>query len=356
MMVRSWSDLDLDALCARAKVFGFDLDNTLASSKQPMKPAMIERFGALTACATVALISGGSMAVVTSQVLDVLGEGADRSNLHVMPTAGSRYYRWDKGQWTLVYAHDLGETASQAIESSLERHAKALGLWEERVWGPRIENRGSQITFSALGQYAPVEAKQAWDPDNTKKRELARAVQSDFPELKVRPGGYSSVDVSEHGLDKGHAVRTLAGILGIQVGDIVFVGDRMTPEGNDYPAVEAGAVGVAVRDPEDALGLMDALLARIVRKPGGVMKCSTECSAQCAGRGAESAMERSGECTAQCNGECTAQCNGECTAQCNAECAGCGAECTAQCNGGCTAECLPGRSSGQLAGRMSGPM
>lgn len=72
MVVRSWSELDFDNVCSNAKVFGFDLDNTLASSKQPMKPAMIERFCALLDHTVVALISGGGMAVVTSQVLDVL--------------------------------------------------------------------------------------------------------------------------------------------------------------------------------------------------------------------------------------------------------------------------------------------
>ena len=76
MVVRSWSELDFDNVCSNAKVFGFDLDNTLASSKQPMKPAMIERFCALLDHTVVALISGGGMAVVTSQVLDVLTPNA----------------------------------------------------------------------------------------------------------------------------------------------------------------------------------------------------------------------------------------------------------------------------------------
>mgnify|MGYP000211158294 CR=1 FL=1 len=89
MVVRSWSELDFDNVCSNAKVFGFDLDNTLASSKQPMKPAMIERFCALLDHTVVALISGGGMAVVTSQVLDVLTPNARRGNLHVMPTSGS---------------------------------------------------------------------------------------------------------------------------------------------------------------------------------------------------------------------------------------------------------------------------
>ena len=176
MVVRSWSELDFDNVCSNAKVFGFDLDNTLASSKQPMKPAMIERFCALLDHTVVALISGGGMAVV--------------------PTSGSRYYRWDGTQWALVYAHDLSEATVAAVSESLERHARELGLWEQQVWGPRIENRGSQITFSALGQFAPVAAKQAWDRDNTKKQALVEAVKADLPHMRVRAGGYTSVDVS----------------------------------------------------------------------------------------------------------------------------------------------------------------
>lgn len=261
--VRSWTELDLDEVTAQVKVYGFDLDNTLASSKQPMAPAMIERFSRLTGCAVVAVISGGGIGVVTSQVLDVLTPTANRYNLHVMPTSGSRYYRWDGSSWALVYAHDLDADDAAVIEASLEHHAKALGMWQDEVWGPRIENRGSQITFSALGQYAPFEAKNAWDPDNSKKRALVEAVRADLPDFKVRAGGYSSVDVSRLGLDKAFAVRTLADMLHVDVEHIAFTGDRMTPDGNDYPAVAAGAMGMRVQDPHDALDLMDALLARL---------------------------------------------------------------------------------------------
>lgn len=135
MVVRSWAELDLDDICAHARVFGFDLDNTLASSKQPMEPAMIARFSALTAHATVALISGGGMDVVTSQVLDVLGPDADRGHLHVMPTSGSRYYRWDGERWALVYAHDLDDRTVAAITSSLERRAKELACGKNMSGG-----------------------------------------------------------------------------------------------------------------------------------------------------------------------------------------------------------------------------
>ena len=147
MVVRSWSELDFDNVCSNAKVFGFDLDNTLASSKQPMKPAMIERFCALLDHTVVALISGGGMAVVTSQVLDVLTPNARRGNLHVMPTSGSRYYRWDGTQWALVYAHDLSEATVAA-----DRLA-ALASVKEGMYGVEVKLADKARALEMLGKY-----------------------------------------------------------------------------------------------------------------------------------------------------------------------------------------------------------
>ena len=107
-----------------------------------------------------------------------------------------------------------------------------------------------------------MNTKQAWDRDNTKKQALVEAVKADLPHMRARAGGYTSVDVSECGIDKAYAVRKLTQTLGIRADEMVFVGDRMTPTGNDYPAVEAGAIGVRVENPQDTVQLLDALLAR----------------------------------------------------------------------------------------------
>ena len=40
----------------------------------------------------------------------------------------------------------------------------------ETAWGDLIEDRGSQVTYSALGQLAPLAAKAEWDPTGDKKR------------------------------------------------------------------------------------------------------------------------------------------------------------------------------------------
>lgn len=263
--VPRWDAVDVDSLCKEAGLIAFDLDNTLARSKKPMKDDMAECFSALTSLIDVAVITGGKYALLQSQVVDRLTEQADRSRMHLMPTSGTRYYRWNGRRWTQVFAHDLSDRDRAKAKESLERNAREQGIWANHVWGERIEDRGSQITFSALGQLAPVEAKEAWDPTDEKKRRLANAVAAELPELEVRPGGASSIDISQRGVDKSFAVRELADILGMEVGRIVFIGDRMDPGGNDYPAAVAGTRAVKVTGPADTVKLCGEIIASLSR-------------------------------------------------------------------------------------------
>lgn len=258
--------VNMDAVCEHARIIAFDLDNTLARSKKPMNSQMAERLSQLTALIPVAIITGGVFALVQSQILDVLTPDAKRENIHLMPTTGTRYYRWNKHDWQCVYEHDLSERDRSEAVLSLQRHAEELGIWEREAWGNRIEDRGSQITFSALGQQAPIELKERWDPDNVKKNLLTQAVAADLPHLAVRSGGSTSVDISQRGIDKAYAVRQLAEVLHVSVADIVFIGDRMDPDGNDYPAAMAGTMPIRVSGPDETLLLCDEFIARLSGK------------------------------------------------------------------------------------------
>lgn len=259
LVVPSWREQNLTAICSQVQVFAFDLDTTLARSKTRMTDSMATQFAALTRIIPVAIVSGGRFEQFEEQVLEVLPSNTNRANLHLMPTSGTRYYRWVDNRWEQVYAHDLSLEDRQAAMTSLENRARQLGLWEEQTWGPRIEDRGSQITFSALGQEAPVDRKEMWDVTNERKNALAQAVSQDLPHLQVRSGGSTSVDISAKGIDKAYAVRELAKILHTSVGQIAFIGDRMDPDGNDYPAAQAGTMALRVSDPDDTLLLIQQL-------------------------------------------------------------------------------------------------
>ena len=155
--VPCWNDVDIEELCNGVRLIAFDLDNTLARSKKPMKDDMAECFSALTSLIDVAVITGGKYALLKSQVVERLTGQANRSHLHLMPTSGTRYYRWGGSDWAPVFAHDLSADDRAKAYESLERNAREQGIWLTHVWGERIEDRGSQITFSALGQLAPIE-------------------------------------------------------------------------------------------------------------------------------------------------------------------------------------------------------
>ncbi|MBW3070132.1 HAD family hydrolase [Actinomyces sp. 432] len=246
------------------RLVAFDLDGTLAPSKSPMPAPMATALCALLDVVPVCIISGGQIGQFREQVLSRLGASAEElGQLHLMPTCGTRYYTRGDGDWKLVYANDLDPEQVKRAFAVVEAEARRLGLWEEQTWGPALEDRGSQITFSALGQQAPLEAKQAWDPTGEKKRRLRDAVAALLPDLEVRSGGSTSVDITRKGIDKAYGMRRLAEVTGIPLEQMLFIGDRLDPEGNDYPVKALGVACQAVDTWEDTAAFVTDLAARL---------------------------------------------------------------------------------------------
>lgn len=240
----------------------FDLDDTLAPSKSPLPESVAAALLSLLERVPVCIISGGRFEQFDQQVLQRLDLPAVLAErLHLMPTCGTTYYRWDGEAFAAVYAHDLTPAEKDAALSSLERHARRLGLWEERTWGPVLEDRGTQITFSALGQQAPVADKAAWDPTGERREALRAAVAADLPDLEVRSGGSTSVDITRKGVDKAYGMRALVELTGVPLEHLFFVGDRLDEGGNDRPVLDLGVRCHAVRGWEDTVTfLTDELL------------------------------------------------------------------------------------------------
>lgn len=250
------------------RVVAFDLDDTLAVSKSQIDDRMAKLLAQLLTQVDVCVISGGRFEQFDTQVLRHLDlDPVVRQRLHLMPTCGTRYYRWIDDGWGLVYAEDLSEEAKERIVEVLVEGAKALGIWEPEPWGDIIEDRGSQVTFSALGQKAPVDAKYAWDPDGAKKAALRDYAAARLPDLEVRSGGSTSVDVTKMGVDKAYGMRKLMEHLGLTIEDVLFVGDRLDEGGNDYPVKAMGIRSVAVTRWQDTADYVERLLTTL---PDGV--------------------------------------------------------------------------------------
>lgn len=244
------------------RLVAFDLDDTLAPSKTAIDPRMGDLLLRLAERVEVAIISGGQLQQFQTQVVERLPEtdAATLDRLHLMPTCGTQYYRLSGDGIETVYALSLTDDEKHRALTAVEEEAKRLGLWAEQTWGPILEDRGSQITFSALGQSAPLDAKTAWDPTGEKKNALRDAVAARIPDLEVRSGGSTSVDITHRGIDKAYGMRKLSEQTGIPLEDMLFVGDRLDEHGNDYPVLAMGVTCHAVEGWEDTAAYLDELI------------------------------------------------------------------------------------------------
>jgi phosphomannomutase len=238
----------------------FDLDGTLAESKQPLQEPMGEALANLLDVAHVAVISGGDWPQFEKQVASRLPERADRTKLWLMPTTGTKLYRFDD-EWRAVYAELFEEDEKQKILTAFDESLEATGFVPEQTWGERIEDRGSQITFSALGQEAPIDAKHSWDPDFAKRKVIQADLRQRLPGLSINMGGATSIDITREGVDKAYGLKKLSDASGIALDKMMFIGDAIFPGGNDYPAEQLGLDVVKVKNVDGTLAAIAGIVA-----------------------------------------------------------------------------------------------
>ena len=250
------------------KLIAFDLDGTLAPSKSHFDPRMVDLFNRLLDSYQVCVISGGKYELFQRQFLTQITTDASKlSKLHLMPTTGTRYYRFKNGNWDMQYAEDFSEDDKQRILSALETGWASDGVAVEKTYGPTIEDRLSQITLSPLGQEVVAELgdeglqlKATWDPDMKIRLKAAAAIQKLIPDFNVNVAGLTSIDVTIPGVDKAYGMRKLMENTGLSMEEILFIGDKMEQGGNDYPVRAMGIDWIAVKDWQDTAYVIQGVL------------------------------------------------------------------------------------------------
>ena len=238
----------------------FDLDGTLAESKSPVDPEMSALLQALLGTVQVAVISGGDWPQFEKQLISNLPQDERLVNLSLLPTCGTKFFQYTGG-WKKIYSEDFTTDEKERIITALKQ---ALGIADfkvEKLWGETIEDRGSQITFSALGQQAPLEEKNKWDSDFSKRKKIKAILDPLIPGFSVRIGGATSIDVTKSGIDKAYGIRKLRDLLGITLQDMIFIGDALFPGGNDSPVKATGVVCISVRGPMETKPVTEAIIA-----------------------------------------------------------------------------------------------
>lgn len=275
---------------ANKKIIGFDLDGTLAESKQKLTYGMAELLLGLLKVAKVAIISGGAFPQFDAQLLSSLREvahiirfGADGTladaasasplispdalpelrNLTLLPTNGSQRYDYDLATAEWKHAHlvhfpdELRSKVISAFDDILKSADYAL---PSETSGPALEDRGSQITYSALGQNAPLDKKKAWDPDQAKRQKIKAYLETMLPEADISIGGTTSIDILPKGINKAAGLGALLATLGLEKDEMAYVGDALFPGGNDYSVSEYGIECFKVANPRETAVLIKSWL------------------------------------------------------------------------------------------------
>ncbi|MGE5343355.1 MAG: HAD-IIB family hydrolase [Candidatus Omnitrophota bacterium] len=246
------------------KLIVFDLDGTLAESKSALDSEMTTLLGKLLRFINVAVISGGNWPQFQKQMLANHFPIDERlEKLSLLPTCGTKFYRYhhQDADWEKLYSEDFTEEQKKEIISAIEKAVKITGFKVEKNWGEQIEDRGSQITFSALGQEAPLEEKKKWDPDFAKRKQIVGILAGNLSEYSVQMGGTTSIDVTKPGINKAYGIHKLRDVLRIPIDEMLFVGDALFEGGNDHPAKETGAECIQVRDIEETKRVIEAVIA-----------------------------------------------------------------------------------------------
>src|SRR3989344_3258958 len=230
----------------------FDIDGTLTRSKQPMAAQISELLLALIRKRKVAIISGAGYDQFKWQVLDRFSrESNEFQNLYLLPADGTVFCGFN-GEWQCEHDDPLPDEEKKRIKSVFEKVFEESGFKKpNEIYGELVEDRGTQLNFSALGQNAPIEFKEAWDPDNKKREQIITALEPVLPGYSMRIGGTTSIEITRIGVDKAYGIGKLLKKTGISKEKVLYIGDKLFKGGNDEPVIALGIKCKEVSGPEE---------------------------------------------------------------------------------------------------------
>lgn len=248
----------------RPRLIAFDLDGTLAESKQPMSLDVGELLGQLLQKMPVAVMSGAGFAQFEKQFLPALPDNARLEWLYLFPDNAAQCYIYNNGAWQAKYDLAFTPEEKEHVLQALKIALAQVGLAEApvRVWGERVEDRGAEIAFSPLGQQAPLEAKREWhDAHDATRNRLHEVLATYLPDFAVAMGGLTTIDITRRGITKAYGIKELIKLTDISVSEMLYVGDALDEGGNDAVVKESGVRTQQVFGPPETATLIKKILS-----------------------------------------------------------------------------------------------
>ncbi|MEI6304888.1 MAG: HAD-IIB family hydrolase [Candidatus Taylorbacteria bacterium] len=239
------------------KVVIFSFNGTLVPNGGVLDAEMAELLTKLLVERKVVIISGCGFPKIETQFLNSFRTNANiLTNLLILPSSASKMLTW-KGAWTEVYTEHIAAKSKEEIFVSLNTALRKLG-WSmpEKTFGSVIQDRGTQITFSGLGENAPTELKEKWDRERIFRSKIVEELKSKLPNYDVRIGGLTSVDITKRGVNKGYGIRKVEEYLKVGPESLIFIGDAIFSGGNDFPVKASGIDCIQVHSPDETKQLL----------------------------------------------------------------------------------------------------
>ena len=246
------------------KIAAFDLDGTLTESKEKLDEEMARMLLVLAERVPMVIISGGSFKQFENQFLSewkriVPQKSEIHKNIIFLATNGTKQYEYDNqsDSWEKTKEVSFEEDVKQKVIEVLKEitDSEDFGI-PENHYGEYIEDRGTQVSFSALGQKAPLEEKKLWDPDHKKREKIKSKLESDVPDILASIGGTTTVDVLPKGFTKAVGLKRLLDERNVGKEEIIFVGDALFIGGNDYSVLESGIKSIRVSNPSETVAII----------------------------------------------------------------------------------------------------
>jgi phosphomannomutase len=247
------------------KLVAFDLDGTLTESKQRVSAEMAELLSQLLAKMPVAIMSGAGFAQFEKQCIDAMPADANLRRLFIFPDNAAQCFVYVDSKWRPQYDHAFSSDEKTRILQAFKESLIEVGMpMPPRLWGEQLEDRGAEIAFSALGQQAPLEAKEKWHETSEPLRDaLRKALTKRLPDFSISEGGLTTVQITRKGITKAYGIHRLTELTHIPVPDMLYVGDALQEGGNDAVVSESGIRTHAVFGPNETAALIQTLVERL---------------------------------------------------------------------------------------------
>jgi HAD superfamily hydrolase (TIGR01484 family) len=245
----------------------FDIDGTIAWSKQAVTNEMGEHLANLLQYTKVGIMSGAGFLQYKYQVLTALPASTHNENLTLFPTNASQRWHFENGAWATSYDLTFSDEERKHVMTVLTTGLRETGLDQiSPLWGEQIEDRGPQITFSALGQKAPLDEKKKWDPDHKKRAPLTQYLRENLPEFSIGSNATTSIDITRKGITKAYGVEQFAKQLGCAPFEMLYIGDALFEGGNDAVVIPTGIQVRQVENPDQTAMVIEELVAQFAQQ------------------------------------------------------------------------------------------